>query len=59
MRDRVMQFYSNSVSACLKTVRRCSQKEGNALRQPLVIARNKEGSLKYFPELVKLDSVFV
>ena len=44
-----MQFYSNSVSACLKRVTGCSQEESNALRQPVVIAWSREESLKYFP----------
>lgn len=42
-RDRVMWFHSNSVSACLKRVTGCSQEESNALRQPVVIAWNREG----------------
>lgn len=58
-RDRVMQFYSNSVSAFLKRVTGCSQEESNALGQHVVIAWNKEGSLKYFLGLRKFHSVFV
>lgn len=54
-----MQFYSNSVSACLKTVTGYSKEEWIALREPVVIGWNTEESLKYFLGLVKFDSDFV